>query len=296
LTRQLNVVDHPARACGAAGIVTSAITSSHVAALPASEVDECTFSSLPDPQWKPGDGGRVDAPVSTGEYVETAPGKGDCGQYFQMSPGELAPGKSAYALLISAVVPRPIAFVSSQSADGVVNLAPFSFFGLMCHDPPTVVFTTVHRGGQPKDTLANVRETGECVVNIIGESFVEAANVCSGEFTSDVDEFELSGLTKVPSKALPCGTPRVGEAGVQLECKVVEIRDLVGRGGKPTASMIICEIQMIHIHKDVHRVTKNGSDYVQFDGLKPMSRLGANDYGRTGGVFAMPRPPNDLRL
>ena len=97
--------------------------------------------------------------------------------------------------MISAVVPRPIAFVSTQSVDGCFNLAPFSYFGAMSHDPPIVVFSCCPRGGKPKDTLANAKASGECVVNIISEHFIEAANHCCGEYPPDVDEFELSGLS-----------------------------------------------------------------------------------------------------
>merc|ERR1712070_826680 len=171
---------------------------------------------LPDPNWKPGQGGRYG-------------GKGI--DMVSIVPNDLPPGKSLYALLISAVTPRPIAFVSSVSSTGVPNLAPYSFFGLMCHDPPTLVFCTVLRGGTPKDTLSNLKETGECVVNMISEEFVEAANCCCGEYPPEVDEFELSGLTKAPSK-LPRRTPRVKEAMVQFECKVVDIKELIGASGK----------------------------------------------------------------
>ena len=154
------------------------------------------------------------------------------------------------------------------------------------------VFCTTHRSGDrpEKDTLANIRETSECVVNMISEDLVEAANCCCGEYPADVDEFLLSGLTKVPSE-LPLNTPRVGEAKVQMECKVVELKDLIGRAGKPSATMITCKIQRVHLHGSVHRQTANGSDYVDIDAYKPISRLGANDYGRTAGVFSMARPP-----
>jgi len=237
---------------------------------------------VPNPDWKPGDGNLGRRPLTAAKDM------------VRVAPAELDPGKSAYALLISAVVPRPIAFVSSQSASGEVNLAPFSFFGLMCHDPPTLMFCTVHRKGCAKDTLANCQETGECVVNIISEDFVEAANVCSGEFPPEVDEFEMSGLTKVPSEMLKSGTPRVGEAMVQMECKVINIQELIGREGNPTASIVQCEIQAIYLDPSVHRQTSRGSDYVDFEALKPISRLGANDYARSGDTFAMDRPPADL--
>eukprot|EP00450_Noctiluca_scintillans_P014234 CAMPEP_0194484614 /NCGR_PEP_ID=MMETSP0253-20130528/5895_1 /TAXON_ID=2966 /ORGANISM="Noctiluca scintillans" /LENGTH=293 /DNA_ID=CAMNT_0039324453 /DNA_START=44 /DNA_END=925 /DNA_ORIENTATION=- len=206
---------------------------------------------------------------------------------------ELPLGKSMYAFLISAVVPRPIAFVSTISNDGVVNLAPFSFYGVMSHDPPTLVFCPIYRQGKPKDTLANCIANGECVVNMISEHFVEAANCCCGEYPADVDEFQVSGLTKVPSH-LPKGTPRVGEAMVQFECKVAEVKELIGQSGKGSCAIVICSIQRVHAHTAILRKTDSGSDYVDLKDYKPISRLGGNDWARTSGVFTMPRPPADL--
>jgi flavin reductase (DIM6/NTAB) family NADH-FMN oxidoreductase RutF len=102
----------------------------------------------------------------------------------------------------------------------------------------------------------------------------------------------ISGLTKVPSTSLlGFSPPRVGEAKVQLECHVTEFKELIGRAGKPTATMILCEIETVHLHSSVHRKTANGSDYVDHDAFKPISRLGGNDYGRVSGVFSMDRPP-----
>ena len=190
-------------------------------------------------------------------------------------------------------VPRPIAFVSTTSNEGVVNLAPFSFFGVMSHDPPTLVFCPIYRQGKPKDTLANCMANGECVVNMISEHFVEAANCCCGEYPPEVDDFELSGLTKVPSQ-LPQGTPRVGEAMVQLECKVAEVKELIGQSGKGSCAIVICNIQRVHAHTAILRKSDSGSDSVDLADYKPICRLGGNDYGRTAGVFTMPRPPADL--
>lgn len=233
---------------------------------------------LPDPLWKAGQGGMLKPPKRVVTII----------------PSSLPAGKSLYALLISAVTPRPIAFVSTISSTGSANLAPFSFFGLMCHDPPTLAFCTVYRGGKPKDTLANLRESGECVVNMISEDFVEAANCCCGEYPPEVDEFELSGLTKVPSVSLPrYSPPRVGEAKVQMECRVTELKELIGREGKPTATMITCEIVAVHLHESVHRKTAQGSDYVDHESFRPVGRLGGNDYGTIAEIFSMDRPPSD---
>jgi len=234
---------------------------------------------LPDPSYQAKMGALRKAPA--GEIVQVA------------EVAELPEGKNLYAFLISAVVPRPIAFVSSISSDGVVNLAPFSFYGVMSHDPPTLVFCPIYRQGKPKDTLANCQATGECVVNMISEHFVEAANCCCGEYPAEVDEFEISGLTKEPSK-LPKGTPRVKEAMVQFECKVTEVKELIGRSGKGSCAIVICEILRAHAHSAILRKTPSGSDYVDIDVYKPISRLGGSDYGRTSGMFEMPRPAADL--
>jgi flavin reductase (DIM6/NTAB) family NADH-FMN oxidoreductase RutF len=215
-------------------------------------------------------------------------------EFTSLDPAALAAqGKSMYALMISGVVPRPIAFVSTLSETGC-NLAPFSYFGLMCHDPPTLAFCTTARAGRHKDTLANVLRTGECVVNMIDETFVEAANHCSGEYAADVDEFELSGLTKLASVALPRRTPRVAESMFQMECTLVETKDLVGAKGDVSATIIIVRITMCHVHKAVHRTTPNGSDYIEVGGdYQPISRLGGNDYARVAGQFTIQRPPAD---
>ena len=193
------------------------------------------------------------------------------------------------------MVPRPIASVSTVSPDGkVFNVAPYSFFGLMCHDPPTLVFCTTASGtraGGPKDTLINARTNGECVVNMISECFVESANECCGEYGPEVDEFVVSGLSRTPT-ALPKGTPAVKEASVSFECKVTECRELHKRDGAVGGTMVLCEITRMNVHPSVLRYTPTGSPYVDLAALRPISRLGANDYGRTPleGVFSIPRP------
>src|ERR1700716_4043623 len=123
------------------------------------------------------------------------------------------PGSTAvqdiYKLLIGAIVPRPIAFVSSLSPEGVRNLAPFSFFTGASANPPVICFSPMVRGnGSTKDTLNNIRETGEFVVNIVREEIAGPMNVCSGEYPPDTDEFALSGLTPVASEVVR--PPRVG--------------------------------------------------------------------------------------
>merc|ERR1719329_745074 len=119
--------------------------------------------------------------------------------------------------------------------------------------------------------LANCQASGECVVNMISEHFVEAANMCCGEYPPEVDEFELSGLTKVASK-LPKGTPRVKEAMVQFECSVVDIKELIGASGEGSCAIVTCKILRVHAHTAVLRTTPNGSEFVDLRDYKPISR------------------------
>lgn len=127
---------------------------------------------------------------------------------------------SIYNLLISCVVPRPIALVTTVNAAGARNCAPFSYFSCVGHEPPMVSITicTQGRNRVQKDTLNNILETNEFVVNIMSEWFVESANHTCGAFPPETDEIALSGLTTVPSSAVK--PPRVAESAVHLECQV----------------------------------------------------------------------------
>src|SRR5579864_5942239 len=108
------------------------------------------------------------------------------------------PPQNVYKLLIGSVVPRPIGFISTISADGQRNLAPFSFFNAVCGDPPIVMFAPTFREPR-KDSYLNIQATGEFVVNIVTEEIAEQMNLCSGNYPPEVDEFQVSGLTPVPS-------------------------------------------------------------------------------------------------
>src|SRR5438552_13112309 len=141
------------------------------------------------------------------------------GQAMTVDPAVVG-GVACYKLLIGAVVPRPIAFVSSTSAEGVRNLAPFSFFNAICGEPPVICFSVSNREPR-KDTLANVRATGEFVVNIVSEEIAAQMNLASGDYPSDVDEFDVSGLTPIASDLVRA--PRVKESRVNMECKLRQV-------------------------------------------------------------------------
>src|SRR5271168_3804306 len=135
--------------------------------------------------------------------------------------------RQVYKLMTGIIVPRPIALVSTMDRAGIRNLAPFSFFNGVGSVPPTVLFCPSVRGASGlahdirKDTLRNVEETGEFVVNIVSDAIASQANATSAEVPPEVDEFELSGLTPIASEAVR--PPRVAESPAQMECKLMQV-------------------------------------------------------------------------
>src|SRR6202045_1516966 len=158
-----------------------------------------------------------------------------------VSPSDLS-SNELYALLLNSVAPRPIAWVSTISTAGQHNLAPFSFFNAVCVDPPMLAFATGLRRAQPpeavhgvaKDTLRNIRETKEFVVNVVTYELREAMNLTSGEYDAAVNEFELAKLTPQPSKIVR--PPQVAESPINFECKTYRIIDF---GSKPPSGSLV---------------------------------------------------------
>jgi flavin reductase (DIM6/NTAB) family NADH-FMN oxidoreductase RutF len=194
------------------------------------------------------------------------------------------PPQVMYRLLIGSVVPRPIAFVSTMSPAGVLNLAPFSFFNAFCADPPIVGFCPVWRT-PAKDTITNVRATREFVVNVVGEEIAEAMNVCSAEFPAEVDEFQQSNLTPIPSVIVK--PPRVKESKINMECSLLQIVDF---SEKPNGgSLVLGQIVRMHVEDGLI----NDSYQIDADKLRAIGRMGGPEYARTRDRFAMVRP--DIR-
>lgn len=194
-------------------------------------------------------------------------------------PTDLHP-RDAYRLLISVVVPRPIGWASTIGADGSLNLAPFSFFNAVGGSPPTVLISVGQRTGNPKDTLRNVRETGEFVINIVDEGLAEAMNQTSGEWAYEVNEFERAGVTPVSSTDVK--PPRVAEAPIALECKVTQIVPVIDT----TYTLILGRVLRFHIRSGLLR--PDGS--VDALRLRPVARLSGDEYATIGRVFEMKRP------
>jgi flavin reductase (DIM6/NTAB) family NADH-FMN oxidoreductase RutF len=192
--------------------------------------------------------------------------------------------RDIYKLLIGSVVPRPIAFVSTLSADGIRNLAPFSFFNAVCPNPPVVCFSTTFKGTSTptrKDTLRNVQETGEFVVNIVSEDFAEAMNQTSGDYPFEVDEFAVSGLTPVPSDLVK--PYRVAESRVQMECKLIQVVTVSERplGG----ALILGEVVRFHLDESLINNFR-----IDPDKLRAIGRMGGTAYARTRDRFDIARP------
>lgn len=199
-----------------------------------------------------------------------------------IDPGEAGP-QNVYKLMIGVIIPRPIAFVSSVSPAGVLNLAPFSFFTAVSANPPVVCFSPMIRGsdGNRKDTLANIEATKEFVINIVSEDFAQQMNLCSGEYPPDVDEFAISGLTPLPSDVVK--PPRVKESKVNMECRLVQVLHV---SNKPLGgSLVLGEIVRIHVADELV------SDFkVDPDLLRAIGRMGGPTYVRTTDRFDLVRP------
>jgi flavin reductase (DIM6/NTAB) family NADH-FMN oxidoreductase RutF len=196
-----------------------------------------------------------------------------------VDPASVPPAVS-YKLLIGSIVPRPIGFVSTVSAAGVYNLAPFSFFNGVCGDPPVVSFAPNFRTPL-KDTLLNVQATGEFVVNIVSEEIAEQMNLCSGEYPPDADEFRISGLTPIASDLVR--PPRVRESHVNMECKLFQIVEVSAR---PWGGSLVLG-QVVRFHVDDAIVDNFLIDPAK---LRAIGRMGGNAYARTRDRFEMIRP------
>jgi len=198
------------------------------------------------------------------------------------------PHSEVYGILLNSVAPRPIAWVSTLSASGQPNLAPFSFFNVMCVDPPLLGFSpglrqpkaaTSH--GEPKDTLRNIRETKEFVVNVVTYELLQPMNMTSGDYDPSVNEFELAKVTPVPSRLVR--PTRVAESPVSFECKLHQILDF---SPAPTSSsLVIGEIVSIYMD-DAH--IKNGK--LDRNSLDLVGRMGGIQYTRTTERIELARP------
>lgn len=187
-----------------------------------------------------------------------------------------------YKILTGCVLPRPVAWVSSAAENGDLNLAPFSFFNVASVNPPVLGFSPlVDEIRRDKDTLVNIRNTGEFVINIVSRKLAERMNQTSAAYASDTDEFERAGLAAVASATVR--PPGVAESLVRFECR---LRQLISFGSAPYAgSLILGDVCHIHLHDEVYDDGK-----IDTDRLDAIGRLAGSFYTTTRDRFAIARP------
>jgi len=199
--------------------------------------------------------------------------------------------RERYALIISSVVPRPIAFVSTLSKNGVENLAPFSFFNGVCAKPPLVSIAIARKSGAvTKDTLRNIEETGELVINLVTEAMAEPMVMTAGEWPADVSEFDKAGFERLPSEVVK--PPRVKGSPVTMECRVHRLipvgDDLTTADGGTVsiATLVLAEILVMHVD-DAVMSDRGVPDAAK---LAPLARLGGLGYAGIDRLRNIARP------
>jgi flavin reductase (DIM6/NTAB) family NADH-FMN oxidoreductase RutF len=199
--------------------------------------------------------------------------------------------RQIYKLMTGIIVPRPVALVSTMDCNGVANLAPFSFFSGVGSAPPTVMFCPALRApvasasaqfpDMRKDTLRNIEETGEFVINVVNEAIAAAANLAASDVSPEVDEFPLSGLTAVPSEVVR--PARVGESPAQMECKLLQV---IYTGRKASSGVIVLgEVVRFHVRAEL-------IDDFRVDpaGLDAVGRMAGSTWVRTQDRMELTRP------
>jgi len=195
------------------------------------------------------------------------------------------PARERYKLLVSTITPRPIAWIVSQDAKGVNNAAPFSFFNAFAGDPPVVgIGIGSRKPGQAKDTRANIRDTGQFVVNLVSEANAEQMNITAIDFEPGMDELVQAGLTTLPSVRVK--PPRIAESPVAMECELLQIVDLGETG------LVLGRVVAMHVRDEFVR---DGSKcYIDTPSLKLIGRMhGTGWYARTSDLYDLPRIPVD---
>lgn len=196
--------------------------------------------------------------------------------------------REAYKLLTGVIVPRPIGWVSTLNRDGVRNLAPFSFFNGVSIIPPTVsvsIYNTPPGPGRTdgvKDTLRNIKVTGEFVVHIVSESLGETMNMTATDYPPDMDDFAMTGLAAVASEKVR--PDRIAEAAVAMECRLHGLMPVgPGFGG---ATLVVGEVVLLHLRDDI----VNERNHIDIHVLQPIARIGGPEYIVVRDTFTMDRP------
>lgn len=188
-----------------------------------------------------------------------------------------------YKFLIGSIIPRPIAFVTSISEDGVVNAAPFSFFNIVSSNPPMISVSIQRKKGEPKDTARNIRAKEQFVVHIVDAENVEQVNKTAANLPPDESEIAVAGLSLVKSEKID--VPGVKEAKVRLECVLEKALELGGDDENAGCDLIVGKVVYYHIEESLYEDGR-----VDPKGLGAISRLAGNDYAKIGEQFTIERP------
>lgn len=196
----------------------------------------------------------------------------------------LRPPGFRHSLYGTLVTPRPIGWISTVSAEGTINLAPFSFFNLIAGDPLCCMYCAngAHRAGGPKDSLANIREVDEFVFNLCTYELREQMNLSAANSPRDVDEMAAAGLAAAPSVSVR--PPRVAASPIALECRVFDVIDLPS-SEQTSNTMVLGRVEVVHIADEV---VVDGM--IDFGRVRALGRLGYNDYTVVDNIFTMVRP------
>ena len=189
-----------------------------------------------------------------------------------------------YHLLVGGVLPRPIAWISSKSESGIINLAPYSFFTVASVKPPVLSVTQVNaQNGIEKDTVRNLRKTGECVVNTVSTAQLEVMNQSCADYPPDASEFEKAGIEQCPS--LTVAVPGVKDAKVRYECK---LREIITMGSTPGAGvMMLLDVLSVYVADDAYN---NNNGHIRPDAADLLGKMGGNEYTHTRDCITLNRP------
>ncbi|RTE78035.1 hypothetical protein BHE90_007491 [Fusarium euwallaceae] len=234
------------------------------------------ITKSPDPSWTFGEGVRTGPPPSPEEKVHQ-----------EIDP--YSPDRSVsqnYRLLISGIAPRPIGFISTLSADGKTkNLAPFSYFQLVDHDPPMFIVSFSSRFGPVKDTYRNLKETGECVINTVSENMIEAVSASSIDAPYGLSEWDVTGLTEAETTTVK--PSRVKESVLSIEGKLVDMKEFDGhKPGMSNAAICLIKATRFWVQEDA---ANEDFSHIELDKLRPIAQLGGMSYGRISSTFELPR-------
>ncbi|KAI2848248.1 hypothetical protein CBS63078_405 [Aspergillus niger] len=229
------------------------------------------------------------SPYPTWTYGQGVPDNNNSASktHHEIDPyAEDRPMVNNYRLLVSGIAPRPIGFISTVSGDGKTeNLAPFSYFQVVDHDPPMFIVGFSSRPGAVKDTYRNLKETGECVINTVSEGMVEAVNATSIDAPYGVSEWEVSGLGKAPSSTVKAA--RVKESVFSVEGKVVDIKEFEAhKPGMSSPAVVLIQATRFWVQEGA---ADEEFSHIDLEKLRPVAQLGGVSYGRITSTFERPR-------